>query len=133
MQRWRSWLVIAAVVVALSASAPGSAAGFGTIDRGGQNREHERITRAALACAKPVVAYESAWADAMVGPAAYLVPPGGGAQAGSRALGAALITVVVEESVAEELSQAARLRSAQWGQAEFGERLAEAYRQLALR
>jgi len=51
MQRRRSWLVIAAVVVALSASAPGSAAGFGTIDSGGQNREHERITRAALACA----------------------------------------------------------------------------------
>jgi hypothetical protein len=36
---------------ALSASAPGSAAGFGTIEGGGQNREHERITRAALACA----------------------------------------------------------------------------------
>ena len=51
MQRRRSWLLIAAVVVALSASAPGSAAGFGTIDSGGQNREHERITRAALACA----------------------------------------------------------------------------------
>jgi hypothetical protein len=33
------------------ASAPGSAAAFGTIDTGGQNREHERITRAALACA----------------------------------------------------------------------------------
>jgi hypothetical protein len=47
----RSWLVTAAAVVALSASAPGSAAGFGTIDSGGQNREHERITRAALACA----------------------------------------------------------------------------------
>src|SRR5688572_13776475 len=28
----------------------GPAAGFGTIDTGGQNREHERITRAALAC-----------------------------------------------------------------------------------
>ena len=51
MRRRRSWLVIAAVMVGLSASAPGSAAGFGTIDGGGQNREHERITRAALACA----------------------------------------------------------------------------------
>jgi hypothetical protein len=29
---------------------PGSAAAFGTIDGGGQNREHERITRAAVAC-----------------------------------------------------------------------------------
>src|SRR3954453_2056 len=51
MRRRRCWLVIAAVMVALSVSAPGSAAGFGTIDSGGQNREHERITRAALACA----------------------------------------------------------------------------------
>ena len=46
--RWR--LVAFLVVVAWIASAPGSAAGFGTIDSGGQNREHERITRAALAC-----------------------------------------------------------------------------------
>ena len=29
---------------------PGSAAAFGTIEGGGQNREHERITRAAVAC-----------------------------------------------------------------------------------
>jgi len=48
-RRWR--LVAFLVVVAWIASAPGSAAGFGTIDSGGQNREHERITRAALACA----------------------------------------------------------------------------------
>jgi hypothetical protein len=48
-RRWR--LVAFLVVVAWVASAPGSAAGFGTIDSGGQNREHERITRAALACA----------------------------------------------------------------------------------
>jgi hypothetical protein len=51
MRTRRSWLVLAAVVVVLCASTPGSAAGFGTIDSGGQNREHERITRAALACA----------------------------------------------------------------------------------
>ena len=51
MQVWRFWLTITAAMVALFASAPGSAAGFGTIDSGGQNREHERITRAALACA----------------------------------------------------------------------------------
>jgi hypothetical protein len=38
-------------MIALSTSTPGSAAAFGTIDSGGQNREHERITRAALACA----------------------------------------------------------------------------------
>jgi hypothetical protein len=33
------------------ASPASSAAGFGTIDSGGQHREHERLTRAALACA----------------------------------------------------------------------------------
>src|SRR3954469_10115214 len=48
-RRWR--LVGVFAVIAWLASAPGSAAGFGTIDSGGQNREHERITRAALACA----------------------------------------------------------------------------------
>ena len=48
-RRWR--LVGVFVVVAWIASRPGSAAGFGTIDSGGQQREHERITRAALACA----------------------------------------------------------------------------------
>jgi hypothetical protein len=48
MQVRQSWLMIVAIVIVLSASAPGSAAGFATIDSGGQNREHERITRAAL-------------------------------------------------------------------------------------
>src|SRR5664279_2799103 len=41
-------LVVAAVLV--TSPAPGAAA-FGTIDGGGQHREHERITRASLACA----------------------------------------------------------------------------------
>ena len=39
------------LLLAWVASAPASAAAFGTIDSGGQHREHERITRAALACA----------------------------------------------------------------------------------
>jgi hypothetical protein len=41
------------VLLVLSGSVvlvPGSAAAFGTIEGGGQNREHERITRAAVAC-----------------------------------------------------------------------------------
>jgi hypothetical protein len=50
LRTWRS-ILGAALAVALSASTPGSAAAFGTIDSGGQNREHERITRAALSCA----------------------------------------------------------------------------------
>lgn len=51
MRTWRSSLAAALAVVALSASTPGSAAAFGTIESGGQSREHERITRAALSCA----------------------------------------------------------------------------------
>jgi hypothetical protein len=49
----RRWFTVtfALVLVAWIASAPGSAAAFGTIDSGGQHREHEHITRAALACA----------------------------------------------------------------------------------
>ena len=44
-------VLLSLLLVAWIASAPGSAAAFGTIDADGQNREHERITRAALACA----------------------------------------------------------------------------------
>src|SRR3954452_12751876 len=51
MRTWWSRLGAALAAVVLSASTPGSAAAFGTIESGGQNREHERITRAALACA----------------------------------------------------------------------------------
>jgi hypothetical protein len=38
-------------LVAWIVSVPGTATAFGTIDGAGQHREHERITRAALACA----------------------------------------------------------------------------------
>jgi len=39
-------LVLSGIIVLV----PNSAAGFGTIEGGGQNREHERLTRAAVAC-----------------------------------------------------------------------------------
>jgi len=51
MRRRRLRFVAFLVVVFWITLAPGSAAAFGTIDSGGQNREHERIARAALACA----------------------------------------------------------------------------------
>jgi hypothetical protein len=48
-----------------------SAAAFGTIDSGGQNREHERITRAALACPtgsrSDGFCFEAASADLLAG------------------------------------------------------------------
>jgi glycosyltransferase involved in cell wall biosynthesis len=81
--------------------------------------------RLALACKLPVVAAEHPLADALVGPAAYLVPAGD-----PRALGAALITVLVEEELAGRLSQAARRRADAWKMDRFPGKLEETYRQL---
>jgi len=43
---------MSAILTGSIVSVPGSATAFGTIDSAGQHREHERITRAALACAE---------------------------------------------------------------------------------
>ena len=51
MRRQRFMDLFCLLLLAWIASAPGPAAAFGTIDSGGQHREHERLTRAALACA----------------------------------------------------------------------------------
>jgi len=48
--RLGSGLLAVLVLVGSVGSVPGPAAAFGTIDGGGQHREHERITRAAVAC-----------------------------------------------------------------------------------
>jgi hypothetical protein len=48
-RRWRGWGVVAALMI--GAALPASAGAFGTVNGFfGQNGEHERITRAALAC-----------------------------------------------------------------------------------
>jgi hypothetical protein len=70
--------------------------------------------RFALATARPLVALETPLTGALTGPAAYLVDPGQPPERKNRALGAALITVIVEESVAEALSAAAVERTAGW-------------------
>src|SRR4051794_5870085 len=46
----RAKAVVAVLVASCVVGVPSPATGFGTIEGGGQNREHERITRAALAC-----------------------------------------------------------------------------------
>jgi len=79
--------------------------------------------RLGLACAKPVVTAESYFADALVGPAAYLRP-----MDDVRGLGAALITVIVEEDLAASLQEAARQRAAAWRPDSFREGLKRAYR-----
>jgi glycosyltransferase involved in cell wall biosynthesis len=83
--------------------------------------------RLALACARPVVALESAWSDAIVGPAAYLVPPDEDGRIDARGLGGALLTVVVEENVAEQLAKAAREQVSAWETGAFYRALEQAY------
>jgi glycosyltransferase involved in cell wall biosynthesis len=83
--------------------------------------------RLALACGKPVVALESEGAAALMGPAGYLISAQQPYPAICRALGAALISVVVEESLADALSQAARERAAPWQLDSFSSSLRECY------
>ena len=84
--------------------------------------------RNALFFGKPLVALETPFSDALVGPAGYLVKPGKPDL--SRALGAALITVIVEENVAANLAQAARQRAAGWENSAFSSALEAAYQVL---
>lgn len=81
--------------------------------------------RQALACGKPVVGLEHEFTGAMVGPGAYLVPAGD-----LRKVGAALITSIVEEEVAQSLSNSAREQAASWRSHTFKAELAAAYRKL---
>lgn len=82
--------------------------------------------RAAMVSGRPIVAAENPISDALVGAAAYLVPA-----AKPRRLGAALITVLVEEEVADRLARAGEARAAAWEMDRYGERLLSVYRQLA--
>jgi hypothetical protein len=79
--------------------------------------------REALRCGKPLVAAESSLTDALVGPGAYLLP-----LENPRALGAGLVTVIVEESVAEMVSRAGEERAQTWKSDNFREDLYKAYR-----
>lgn len=81
--------------------------------------------RHALACGKPVVASQEAETSRLVGPAAYLAAGDDG-----RSLGAALITVVVEEEVTKTLAQAARQRAAAWTGAAYSQALSAAYQRI---
>ncbi len=78
--------------------------------------------RHALACGKPVVAAETAWASEMVGPAAILVHP-----QDTRRLGASVIGIIVKENLSARLREAALAQSAGWTDARWGEKLGAAY------
>jgi glycosyltransferase involved in cell wall biosynthesis len=81
------------------------------------------IARLALAYGKPLAASASPLADALAGPAAYLAP-----ETNPRLLGAALISVILEEKLAQRLAQIGRERAARWDSSQFSELIFEAYR-----
>jgi glycosyltransferase involved in cell wall biosynthesis len=81
--------------------------------------------RHALASGTPVAALETTLSSAMVGPAAYLVPG-----EDDRAMGAALITLLVEDEVREQLLKAAAGRVQNWSRVEFDQALLGAYHKL---
>jgi hypothetical protein len=81
--------------------------------------------RQAMAAGVPVVGLDLAVNDALAGPAAYLTQPDD-----KRALGAALITVVVEENLAQSLVIAGAQQVESWRMADFPHRLGEVYRSL---
>lgn len=82
--------------------------------------------RLALSCGKPIVAAQTDLAEGLVGPAAYLVN-----RLDTRGMGAAIISILVEDSHAAELSQAAQERSAGWQPAYFQEQVSLVYQQVS--
>jgi glycosyltransferase involved in cell wall biosynthesis len=78
--------------------------------------------RAALACGKPVVVEISRHAEALVGPAGFLLEAGE-----TRQMGAALITVIVNDDVSADLRLAAQKQAVSWESENFPDRLRAAY------
>jgi hypothetical protein len=76
----------------------------------------------ALACGRPLAAQETEQSGARAGPAAFLTPAGD-----ARALGAAVISLLVEEPLGEQFSRAGAERAAAWGQAAHGLPLEQVY------
>jgi glycosyltransferase involved in cell wall biosynthesis len=87
--------------------------------------------RQGLACARPLVGLESPLSDAILGPAGYLVKASEADSGQNRALGAALLTVIVEQGLAEALSQAALRQSVSYSFERFSSELGETYRLLS--
>lgn len=86
--------------------------------------------RQGLVCGKPLVGMETRISDAILGDAGYLVRGGGSEAEQIRALGAALITVIVNDEVTQNLGKAAEERSARYRLQDFSTALGEAYQAL---
>jgi glycosyltransferase involved in cell wall biosynthesis len=81
--------------------------------------------RLALAAGKSMVGIKNAANDKLLGPAAYLVEKGD-----LRSFGAAMITIVVDESVWEKMEESANHHSAKWDARSFSDQLEKIYTSL---
>ena len=91
----------------------------------GGERQNAAALRWSLAGGLPVVAPATAVSEAIVGPAGYLVSPE------ARALGAACLTLLVEEGIAGSLREKCRTRARAYRPEAAGRAWAEALRQAA--
>ena len=82
----------------------------------------------ALACAKPVVAAANPWSEARLGDGGYLV-----ASHDLRSLGAALISVIVEEELAEHMAAKAKRRAESWNPARHWQAVLDAIQDQRMR
>jgi len=87
--------------------------------------------RLALASGRPVVGLENPLSDLILGPAGYLVALEKQPGERFRALGAALISVIVDEGLAASLAEKALQRSLSYDIMAFSTALKEAYHSLA--
>jgi glycosyltransferase involved in cell wall biosynthesis len=81
--------------------------------------------RFAMACGKPVVSLEIPMVKAITGPAGYLAPIDD-----DRSLGAAIISIIVDEELRARLAKAAKDRSTEWFKKDFSQSLLVAYQRL---
>lgn len=87
-------------------------------------------SRLALASGKPLIGLETRLLSAMVGPAGYLIPGKADDEQTCRELGAALISVCIEDALAEHLSNSALQRTMGWDDVNYTQALAEVYNKL---
>jgi glycosyltransferase involved in cell wall biosynthesis len=81
--------------------------------------------RMGLAMHIPIAASDEGFNSEIVEKAAYLTPPGD-----YRGMGAAIISIIIEESIADRLSTAARNRVESWSPENFKREIMAAYRQI---
>lgn len=84
--------------------------------------------RKALASGTPIVGVEDKLINEIIGPAAYLVKLDTNQADTIRRLGAAIITIIIENPIAESLSQSGVIQAEKWTPEKFADELSKIYR-----